>query len=139
MEGKARAPAPHTVPGPKSPLCPKIETHHILECVLPGEGRQRIPEALVCTVCKAMLAPLGKTHRRRRSICSSREAGTVQPRSDAEAVALGTSRLGVVGLLPEAFKEADPIFKEPGRAGYRPEGLPLYAQTFKAAWIYCGS
>ena len=90
---------------------------------------------------RRMLAPLGKTHRRRRRNCSSREAGTVQPRSDAEgrAVALGTSRLGVVGLLPEAFMEADPIFKEPGRAGYRPEGLPLYIQPFKAAWIYCGS
>lgn len=84
MEGKARAPAPHTVPGPKSPLCPKIETYHVLECVLPGEGRQCIPEALVCTSVRLMLAPLGKTHRRRRRNCSSREAGMVQPRSDAE-------------------------------------------------------
>lgn len=60
VEGKAKVRAPHTVPGPKSPLCPKIETHHILECVLPGEGRQRIPEALVCTVCKADACPTGK-------------------------------------------------------------------------------
>ena len=42
-EGKAKVPAPHTVPGPKSPLCPKIETYHIPERVLPGEGRQRYP------------------------------------------------------------------------------------------------
>lgn len=58
MEGKARVPAPHTVPGPKSPLCPKIETYHI-PGVLPGEGRQLYPtEALCALAVRLMLAPL---------------------------------------------------------------------------------